>query len=108
MTLNPEIAQFALYSDWDCQLFCPPLSSLSHSLHYYHPVYHSQIPSLIVPGSVHLHQTSRNLNTAEELPSSFQKEQTEYTEKASVQNKQPGNVKINGSRILKMGSATLP
>lgn len=105
MTLNPETPQFALCRDWECQLFCPPLSKLSHALHY--PVYHSQIPSLIVPGSIHLHQTSRNLNTAEELPSSFQKEQTKYTVKASVQNKQPGNVKINGSRILKMGSARL-
>lgn len=82
VTLNPEIPQFALYRDWECLLFSPPLSKLSHSLHY--PVYHSQIPSLVVPGSVHLHQTSRNFNAATELPSSFQKEQTKCTEKASV------------------------
>lgn len=42
MTLKPEIPQFALGWDWECQLFCPPLPKLSHSLLY--PVCHSQFP----------------------------------------------------------------
>lgn len=95
MTLKPEIPQFALGWDWECQLFCPPLPKLSHSLLY--PVCHSQFPSLIVPGSARLHQTSRNFSTAKKLSSSFQKEQTKYTGKSSVPNKQPGNVKMNGA-----------
>lgn len=62
---------------------------------------------LVISSLVYLHLTSRNLITTKKQYSSFQKGQTKSTLKVLVQNALLGNMKSNGNRISKMGSARL-
>lgn len=88
--------------DWECLLI--------FTLQVYHTPWPSSLSedlSLVISSLVYLHLTSRNLITTKKQYSSFQKGQTKYTLKVLVQNVLLGNMKSNGNRILKMGSARL-